>query len=74
MRRDQPDLFTRAVELEDLLNGRRRSLGKDLVWLTRFNRPLAAAVSAAQDVLPGLADDTDPYSEGASCSNGACFT
>jgi hypothetical protein len=69
MRRDDPDLFARACGLEDLLNARRRALGRDPVWLTRFNAPLADAVAAAQDPLPGL-DVTDD----ATCDNGACFT
>jgi len=55
--------------LEYLLNARRRALGKDSVCLTRFNAPLAEAVAAAQDPLPGL-DVTDDIS----CDNGACFT
>lgn len=67
-RRDQPELFERACALEDLLNDRRRMLGKDPVFLTRFNRPLGEAVAAAQDFLPGLFDD-EPL-----CDNGACFT
>ncbi len=70
MRRDRPDLFARACALEDLLNARRAELGKDPVWLTRFNRPLVEAVAQAQDVLPGLADADDEMS----CDNGACFT
>jgi hypothetical protein len=53
--------------LEDLLNDRRRVLAKDPVYLTRFNRPLRAAVAVAQDMLPGLDD-------GPICDNGACFT
>lgn len=66
-RRDRPDLFHRACDLENLLNARRAALGKDPVYLTRFNRPLAAAVATAQDTLPGFDDD-------ALCDNGACFT
>jgi hypothetical protein len=49
MRHDRPDLFGRACGLEDVLNVRRAALGKDPVWLTRFNRPLSHAVRAAQD-------------------------
>jgi hypothetical protein len=75
MRRDRPELFARACALEALLNERRAALGKDPVWLTRFNRPLAEAVGQAQDVLPGLdvgvAVDGD---DDAGCDNGACFT
>jgi hypothetical protein len=70
MRRDRPELFARACALEDLLNTRRVALGKDPVWLTRFNRPLAQAIGKAQDTLPGLGPDV----EDASCDNGACFT
>ncbi|MFI7217898.1 phosphoadenosine phosphosulfate reductase [Micromonospora maritima] len=69
-RRDRPDLFNRACELENLLNARRAALGKDPVYLTRFNRPLAAAVATAQDMLPGF----DPADDDALCDNGACFT
>ena len=72
MRRDRPELFARVCALEDLLNVRRAALGKDAVWLTRFNRPLVEAIPQAQNVLPGLdapADDADHV-----CDNGACFT
>lgn len=71
MRRDRPALFQRACDLEGLLNARRAELGRDPVWLTRYNRPLAEAVASAQDVLPGL--DLGDDDEG-SCDNGACFT
>lgn len=67
-RRDRPEVFERACALEDLLNQRRTALGKAPVYLTRFNRPLRAAVAVAQDMLPGLFDD-EPL-----CDNGACFT
>jgi hypothetical protein len=55
MRRDRPELFQRACALEDQFNRRRTELGRDPVWLTRFARPLAEAVPAAQDTLPDLA-------------------
>ncbi|HEY3260307.1 MAG TPA: hypothetical protein VGJ95_08565 [Pseudonocardiaceae bacterium] len=67
-RRDRPAIFHRACALEDLLNQRRRALGKDPVYLTRFNRPLRQAVTVAQATLPGLGGDD------ALCDNGACFT
>jgi hypothetical protein len=69
MRRDRPDLFARACDLEDLLNTRRATLGKDPVWLTRFNRRLADAIGPAQEMLPGFHRDDE-----ATCDNGACFT
>jgi hypothetical protein len=67
MRRDRPELFERACDLEDLLNLRRDELGKDHVYLTRFNRPLREAVPVAQAMLP-LLDD------GPACDNGWCMT
>jgi hypothetical protein len=69
MRRDRPQLFSRACDLEDLLNARRAAHARDAVYLTRFGRPLANAVAEAQQMLPGL----DGGDEG-SCDNGACFT
>lgn len=85
MRRDRPALFARAADLEQLLNTRRTELGKDPVYLTRFNRPLPAAIPAAQDALPGLdhLDGTHPEDnpsgdgrpeDDATCDNGACWT
>jgi hypothetical protein len=68
-RRDRPDIFARACELEALLNRRRTMLGRHPVWLTRFNKPLAEAIVEAPDTLPGI-DDLDQ----ASCDNGMCFT
>jgi hypothetical protein len=71
MRRDPPELFDRAVALEALLNQRRQRLGRDPVWLTRFNRPLPEAVARAQKPLPGM--DNDPHPD-EGCDNGVCFT
>lgn len=68
MARDEPDLFDRSVLLERTLNARRGALGKDPVFLTRFNAPLDEAVHAAQDMLP-MADDGE-----VTCDNGACWT
>lgn len=67
MRRDRPELFARACELENLLNGRRTVLGRDPVYLTRFGRPLAEAIPEAGETLPFDDDDM-------TCDNGACFT
>jgi hypothetical protein len=69
LRRDRPELFHNACALEDLLNTRRRRLGKDPVWLTRYNLPLSRAIPVAQHMLPGF----DVDGEGG-CDNGACFT
>ncbi|MGA0895464.1 MAG: phosphoadenosine phosphosulfate reductase [Ilumatobacteraceae bacterium] len=69
MRRDEPELFERSVQLEDTLNERRSMLGRDPVWLTRFNRPLAEAVQVAQTELPFDGE----FGDGA-CDEGYCWT
>lgn len=68
MRRDRPELFERSCQLEDLLNQRRTLLGKDPVFLTRFNEPLRIAVGAAQATL------FDDHTDDGTCDNGVCFT
>jgi len=68
MRRDEPELFWKAAELEATLNQRREKIGKDNVYLTRFARPLPLAVQEAQDMLPFGAPDTD------TCDEGYCWT
>jgi hypothetical protein len=67
MRRDEPELFQRAVELEAALNVRRGRLGRDQVYFTRFARPLDQAIGEAQPAL----FDADGW--GASCDEGVCF-
>lgn len=83
MRRDRPALFQRAAALETLLNQRRTELGRDPVFLTRFNRPLPDAVAVEQDPLPGLdhpdqptnaSGDVESPEDDATCDNGACWT
>jgi hypothetical protein len=66
MRRDEPELFAQAVELEATLNVRRQSLGRDPAWLTRFNMPLDQAVEQAP---PSLFDGIGE----AGCDEGVCF-
>lgn len=68
MKRDRPDLFERAADLEALINERRDMLGKDDVWFTRFGRPLREAFAGA-DPLPLF----DPADLDASCDSGHCF-
>ena len=53
LKRQHPDLFTRACWLERHLNDRRRRLGRDDVWLTRHRRPLSEVVDD-QLVLDGF--------------------
>jgi hypothetical protein len=68
-RRDEPELFWRAVELERTLNRRRDELGKDHVYLTRFGRPLEDAIPEA----PPTPDQ--PATDGPeACDEGHCWT
>ena len=67
MARDEPELFEKSAQLEDLLNVRREAIGKDPVYLTRFGAPLREAIGKAQDMLPGFGPDMD------SCDEGVCF-
>lgn len=69
MRRDEPELFWRSADLEATLNARRDVLGKDHVYLTRFNKPLPQAIPEAQDMLPGF---EMPGGDG--CDSGYCWT
>lgn len=64
--RETPGLFEKSCELEDTLNRRRATLGKDPVFLTRFGVPLRRAIALDQDTLP--ADPSD-----GSCDSGWCF-
>lgn len=63
LKREHPEHFAKACSLEQLLNDRRRELGKDAVWLTRRARPLAEVVDD-QLVLDGM--------DG--CESGWCMT
>jgi hypothetical protein len=71
-RRQSPEQFKRACELENLLNERRDELGRDHVYFTRFGKPLGEAIPDVKDPMavwefPGFDDD-------ASCDNGFCMT
>jgi len=68
MRRDEPELFFKAADLEATLIARRLELGKDPVYLTRFGVPLDLAVAEAQDMLPGFGPDME------TCDEGYCWT
>ena len=69
MRRDEPELFWKSVEIEAMLNERRKKLDKDNVWFTRFNMPLDEAISEAQTQLPGFESIEEN-----GCDTGHCFT
>lgn len=65
MRQEQPDLFEKAVKLEQSINARRLHLGRDEVWLCRKLKPLDKATT--DHVQTSLFDDDPP------CESGYCF-
>ncbi|WP_280390462.1 hypothetical protein [Nocardia brasiliensis] len=67
LRVEQPELFDRACYLEDTLNQRRLDLGKDPVYLTRFNRPLRTIVNPGTQFLPF-------EDQAGACDSGWCMT
>jgi hypothetical protein len=69
MRRDDPALFAKSQLLEDTLNERRQELGKDPVYLTRFNKRLSDAIAEAQPPL-----FTDGHFNDGGCDEGYCWT
>lgn len=68
MRRDEPELFEKSVQLERHINVRRADLGKDSVWLTDLAGPLDKVIPDGVETLP-FADDGD-----SSCDSGWCWT
>lgn len=64
---EYPATIDYVRNIERVLNERRVMLGKDPVWLTRFNKPLDEAIAEAQDTLP--------WPEGPEgCDEGYCWT
>lgn len=63
MRRSEPELFEKAAQLEDTINGKRADSYP--VWLSPAMVPLREAVDQSQDLL----FDTDP-----GCDSGWCMT
>jgi PP-loop superfamily ATP-utilizing enzyme len=63
IRRNKPELFQKAVELEVLLNDKRAKLKRDKVWLTQKARPLSQVV-ADQPLL---------FAEEEPCDSGYCM-
>lgn len=57
MARTEPELFSKAVKLEMMLNERRAELGKDKVWISPALRPLDEAFS--DDGQMSMFDDDD---------------
>ena len=70
MRRDRPELFEAAAEIEDVVLARRAMLGKDPTYLTERGRPIRDAIPPAQE---GLFDPRD-LDGGEICGDSSCFT
>ena len=66
LRRDRPDLFEKAAEIEDTLNQRRERRQKPPVYLTDRRVPLREAIGTAEDSLFG--DEMT-----GECDGGFCF-
>lgn len=67
MRRDEPELFERACDVEDEINRKRREQGKNAAYLSRLAAPLRT-ITEAQDELPLFSPDAD------TCDEGYCWT
>lgn len=66
MRQSQPALFWKSVELEQLINERRATLGMDPVWFTRKLKPLDQATTEYEQA--SLFDETMD-----ACESGYCM-
>jgi hypothetical protein len=64
LKREQPELFDKAVAVEVLLNGRREGKGKDHVYLHKTLVPLSQAVG--DQMTMDFPDDMP-------CDTGYCF-
>lgn len=75
MRKEEPDLFARAVRIEQDMNTKRAALGRDRVWLTRFAVPLDEAIQETGQLslfdLLEAGGQTDP--DDAACDSGHCW-
>lgn len=64
MRQANPEMFDKAVELENRLNEKREYLGRDRVYLHSRKTPLELAVGMQENM----------FSEFDNCESGYCFT
>jgi hypothetical protein len=70
LRRDRPDLFDKAQQLEDVMLAKQEARGKNPVYLTKHKRRISEVIHAAGDTL---FNDNDPNLEHG-CDSGHCFT
>lgn len=71
LKRDDPDLFEKSVELELIINSKRDKAGKDRVYLTRYGKPLSDVITVAE---PEHLESDDWLDESGACDSGYCFT
>lgn len=69
MRRDEPELFEKAQQLEDVMIQKQIDRGKNPVYLTKYGVRLSDAIHAAGETLFSI----DPNDEHG-CDSGHCFT
>lgn len=69
MRRDEPELFEKAQQLEDVMIQKQVDRGKNPVYLTKYGVRLSDAIHTAGDTLFSI----DPNDEHG-CDSGHCFT
>ena len=67
-RRERPELFAQAVELEKTLNAKREEIGKDAVYISGRCKPLDRAIPDQLGLFPSWVDEQD------GCESGYCMT
>jgi hypothetical protein len=67
-KREDPELFAKAVELEALLCAKSVALGKDPGYFTRHGRPLTDCIPDQLGLFPEWIDEQD------GCESGYCMT
>jgi len=70
MRRDEPELFAKSVELERIINEKNAASGAAPTYLTDTKKPLDEAITEAQDAL---FDVNDGIFNGGECDSGVCW-
>ena len=68
LRAEHPELWAKAVELEQRIITKRKKAGKDAAYLTAYNAPLEQVIPLAS--INMFNDDDDPMA----CESGYCMT
>ena len=67
-KREDPELFEKAVYLEKVLHDRSIAMGKDPAFLSRHGRPLSSCIPDQLGLFPEWLDEQD------GCESGYCMT